>query len=719
MVGPTYAKRLEKLGIKTIEDLIFHFPFRYDDFSLISPISRLQIGETVTITGILEKITNAYTKNGKKIQKATLADNSGKIEAVWFNQPYLARTIKAGETYNFSGKVDWFGRQKVFISPEYEIIKTLPPTANGSPLTTIHTGRLVPIYNETYGVSSKWLRSRVKIALQIFGDQIAEFLPNEILQKEGLMAEKEAILKIHFPENKGAAEKARYRLAFDELFLIQLAGLLRKKEWEVKTLGKPFSVDQEKILRFMETLPFSLTNAQRRCLKEILSDMQKSHPMNRLLEGDVGSGKTVVAAAGAYVAFLNGQQTLFMAPTEILANQHYSTLKTLLTPLDVPIELVTASHKPNARKNNVAREQRNNENIPKVIVGTHSLLYQEFDSGYVGLVIVDEQHRFGVEQRALLAKKGDCPHFLTMTATPIPRTITLTLFGDLELSVIDEMPLGRLKVKTWVVPKEKRGKAYEWIRDRIKDTPEQAFIICPLIEESETLSTIKAATKEFELLTKVVFPDLRLGLLHGRMKSKEKDQILEEFKKGNLDILVATPVVEVGLDIPNATIMLVEGADRFGLAQLHQLRGRVGRSNRQSYCFLFTENEIHPIVERLKSLERTNVGMELAEIDLKIRGPGEIYGTRQHGFPDLRVASFSNLNLIQRTRQSAIDFLVTNHPACQSLPARLPTPDTGGQARLPSKARQPGALAGRQSLTTGNSLLQAKLEKYKINTVTN
>jgi ATP-dependent DNA helicase RecG len=483
----------------------------------------------------------------------------------------------------------------------------------------------------------------------LFGEQIEEFLPEEMVKKEGLMAEKEAVSQIHFPSNKALAEKARERLAFDELFLIQLSALLRRREWQEKALGHPLAVDQEKVLAFLASLPFTLTGAQKRSLKEILADLGKDQPMNRLLQGDVGSGKTVVAAASAYVTFLNGYQTLLMAPTEILANQHSATLKTLLIPLGVPVELVTGSHKNSSKCKELAG----------VTVGTHALLHQQFDSAKVGLVIVDEQHRFGVEQRLLLAKKGHSPHFLTMTATPIPRTIALTLFGDLDLSVVDELPEGRLKVKTWVVPKEKRQPAYEWIHDRVKDTPEQAFIICPLIEESETLTSVKAVTKEFGLLSQVIFADLRLGLLHGRLKAKEKEEILNRFKEGRLDILVATPVVEVGIDIPNATIMLIEGADRFGLAQLHQLRGRVGRSLLQSFCFLFTENENPLVIQRLKALETTYLGGELAEIDLKLRGPGEIYGTRQHGFPDLRVASFSDLSLIQKTRKAAE--LVINH----------------------------------------------------------
>jgi ATP-dependent DNA helicase RecG len=674
LVGPTYTKRLQKLGITTIEDLLFHFPFRYDDFSLISQIARVQPGETVTIRGVVEKITSEYTKHGKKIQKALVSDNSGQIEAIWFNQPYLAKTIKVGENYNFSGNVNWFGpprlgeagRQKTLVSPEHEKISSPRDTRDtrdtSDTPSNIHTGRLVPVYNETYGVSSKWLRSRIKNALEVLGEEIQEFLPEEMIKKEGLMAEKEAVFQIHFPQDKTRAEVARYRLAFDELFLIQLSALLRKREWQKKTLGHGLAVDQEKVLAFLGSLPFAFTGAQKRSLKEILNDLAQDQPMNRLLQGDVGSGKTVVAAASAYVAFLNGFQTLLMAPTEILANQHYATLKTLLGSFGVQTQLITSARG--------TRDTRGTSDAPHVIVGTHALLHQQFDPTKVGLVIVDEQHRFGVEQRLLLSKKGHSPHFLTMTATPIPRTIALTLFGDLDLSVIDELPVGRLKVKTWVVPKEKRQKAYEWIRSRIKDTPEQAFIICPLIEESETLTSVKAATKEFSLLSQVIFPDLRLGLLHGRLKAKERDQILNLFKDGKLDILVATPVVEVGIDIPNATIMLIEAADRFGLAQLHQLRGRVGRSHLQSFCFLFTENENPLVTQRLKALETTFLGGELAEIDLKLRGPGEIYGTRQHGFPDLRIASFTDLDLIQKTRKAS-ELVISNWQFGSVLKQRL------------------------------------------------
>jgi len=633
MVGPIYAKRLAKLGIQTAEDFIYHFPFRYDDYSLVSPISRVQPGETVTIKAEVLSVKNEYTKHGKKLQKAQVSDGTKTIEVVWFNQPFLVKTIKVGEWYNFSGKADWFARQVVIVSPEYEKL----PISN-----TIHTGRLVPVYPETYGISSKWLRSRIAPLLNLVVPKIPDFLPEEMKLKYHLPNLGQALQKIHFPESKKEAEEAKARLAFDELFLIQLASLKRKGDWQKKSLANKFYVDQEKILNFLNNLPFQLTSAQRRCVREILADLALEKPMNRLLEGDVGSGKTVVAAIAIYAAYLNGFKSALMAPTEILASQHFQTLSQLLSSFGVKISLVTSSKKP-----------KDKEPTPDVWVGTHALLYQKLDFGNLSLVIIDEQHRFGVEQRAKLAKSGEAPHVLTMTATPIPRTIALTLYGDLDLSVIDEMPPGRMKVKTWVVPPVKREAAYEWIRKHVKNTDEQAFIVCPLIEESETLKSVKAVTVELEGLSKKVFPDLRLGLLHGRLKSKEKDEVVEKFRQGNLDILVSTPVVEVGIDIPQATIMMIEAAERFGLAQLHQLRGRVGRGKKESYCLLFTETPIGRPLQRLKAMEKSHIGMELAEIDFKIRGPGEIYGTAQHGFPDLRVASFTDLELIQKTRQAA------------------------------------------------------------------
>jgi ATP-dependent DNA helicase RecG len=637
MIGPIYARRLNRLEINTVEDLLYHFPHRYEDFSLISKIGLIQPGEVVTILSTVTQIKNEYTKNGKKIQKAVLSDGRNSIEAIWFNQPYLVRAFKTGQEYFFSGKADWFGRKIVFVSPEYEIRK-----GEEDPLPTIHTARLVPIYPETAGVSSKWLRSRISFLLKNCSNLLLEYLPNSIIEKYGLIGLKEAIWQIHFPSANRLAQVARERLSFDELFLIQLASLKRKEEWDKEVVGNKFKISdyKDEIKSFATSFPFTLTAAQKRAIGEILTDLAKTKPMNRLLEGDVGSGKTVVAAVAVYLAFLNGFKSMFMAPTEILAFQHYKTLKTFLEPLKMKVLLRTS--------------QKKEVGDYDVLVGTHALLSEKKLAEKLGLVVIDEQHRFGVEQRASLRQKGINPHLLSMTATPIPRTVALTLYGELDLSFLDEMPLGRKRVKTWVVPPEKRQAAYEWIKRKVQGTREQAFIICPFIEESESLITIKAATKEYKNLKKAVFSQLRVGLLHGRMKAKEKDEILESFRRGNLDVLVATPVVEVGIDIPNATIMVIEGAERFGLAQLHQLRGRVGRADLASYCLLFSDEDKS---SRLKAMEKIFIGASLAELDLKLRGPGEIYGTRQHGFANLKIASLSDFELVKKTKEAAIKVL--------------------------------------------------------------
>jgi len=643
MVGPAYVKRLQKLEITTVGDLIAHFPFRYNDFSLISKIGRIQPGEIVTIEGEVISMKNQYTKHGKKVQRATIKDENGEMEITWFNQPFLAKAIKRGEKYNFSGKISWFGRKVVMISPEYEKIRSPTPGWGGD---TIHTGRLVPVYPETWGVSSKWLRSRIAPLLTQIENQLEEYLPKKIISKEKLMAYQKAIFEVHFPQNNQTVQTARKRLAFDELFLIQLAGFYRKKQWQKNQVTHQFKIDQKKNQTFLKQLPFELTNAQKKCVLEIEKDLSSNKPMNRLLQGDVGSGKTVVAAIAIYTAFLNGWQTIILAPTEILAFQHYQTIKAMLEPLGLKIALQTGSVKH-------LKQLKQPEQFD-VAIGTHALFSKKIAFDKLGLVIIDEQHRFGVEQRAEIIKKGKAPHVLSMTATPIPRTISLTLFGDLDLSVIDEMPKGRIKVKTWVVPQAKRQAAYGWIRKEINQEKSQTFIICPLIEESEkeTMKDIRAATTEYEKLKKV-FPKLKLGLLHGRIKAKEKKEILEKFQKGKIHILIATPVVEVGIDIPNATIMIIEAANRFGLAQLHQLRGRVGRGSKQSYCFLFSLFRGKSAWSRLKAMETTFVGMELAELDLKMRGPGEIYGVKQHGLPDLKIASFTDFDLVKKARTAA------------------------------------------------------------------
>jgi ATP-dependent DNA helicase RecG len=470
-----------------------------------------------------------------------------------------------------------------------------------------------------------------------------------------------AYSNIHFPENKTLAKESQKRLAFDELFIIQLSAALVKKEWEKEKVGHQFKIDKtitEKINTFINKLPFQLTSAQNRAVKEILDDLSKNKPMNRFLQGDVGSGKTVVAAIACYLAYLNGYQSLFMAPTEILAKQHFQTLSMLFKDYSLKIGLQTKSEKINNKRNNSPISDFN------IIIGTHALLNEKLQFNQVGLVIIDEQHRFGVRQRAMLKEKGINPHLLTMTATPIPRTVALVLYGELDISYLDEMPKGRLPVKTYLIPQEKRADAYSWIKKQIKEKNESVFIVCPLIEESnvETMKSVKAAKKEFENL-KEIFSEFKLGLLHGKLKTKEKNKVLEDFRSDKIKILVTTPVVEVGIDIPQATIMIIEAAERFGLAQLHQLRGRVGRSDKQSYCFLFTNSKSAKITERLTFFAKNNLGIKLAEYDLQTRGPGEVYGEKQHGFIDLKIASFTDYHLISQTKKAVDYFLNHYHPS--------------------------------------------------------
>jgi len=630
-----YSNSLQKLGITKFDDFLYHIPSRYNDFSVISKISDIQEGEVITVKGQVEIIKNEYTRRRIVIQKAKVSDDTGSLSVIWFNQPYIAKTISPGDLISLSGKVEKKGISLQMLSPEFELTHD----------QTLHTGRLVPVYPETYGISSKWLRRQVFKLLNENKNELKDYLPKDIIENNKLESLFDALSKIHFPKNLEEVDDARARLSFDELFLTQLSSAIRKIEWEKKLKGYPIEIKkyEKKIDKFIKKLPFTLTNAQRRTVNEIFSDMSEDKPMNRLLEGDVGSGKTVVATIAMYLTHLNGYQSVIMAPTEILAQQHYKTISTLLEPLGLKITLRTRSNKKNG--------------LFDILIGTHAVIHGKIKFDKLGLVIIDEQHRFGVEQRSLVRKKGENPHVLTMTATPIPRTIALTMYGDLDLSILDEMPMGRKEIKTWVVEENKRTKAYDWIKKHIDHNKGQVFIICPFIEESENMATVKAAVKEFEFLKKDVFKKYKIGLIHGKLKSKEKESVLNDFKDKSSDVLVATPVVEVGIDIPGAEIIVIETAERFGLAQLHQLRGRVGRSDRQSYCLLFTDSKNPYTTRRLKAMEHASFGAELAELDLKLRGPGEIYGTAQHGRDFLKIASFSDFDLIQKTRSEAQRFV--------------------------------------------------------------
>jgi len=650
-IGPFLSRKLEKLGIKTIEDLFYHVPSRYVDYSLIKTISQVHPNEIVTIHSKVISLKNIYSKRGLKMQIGQVEDTTGKISVLWFNQPFLIKTLYPGKVVSLSGKVGFFNRRLVLSSPEYEILDPDLIGVNDMNIQTTHTGRLVPVYPETAGFSSKWLRTIINRSINLV--EFKENLPKEILHKYKLVGTSDAFKFVHFPKDIKEAEMGRERLAFNEVLKLELQSEMRKIGWQKNITKNKLKISPSSIKSFIKSLPFKLTNSQIKSIDEIISDMTKNVPMNRLLEGDVGSGKTVVAASGIYLAQINGFKSVIMAPTQILATQHFRTLKNLFPKLKVG--LITSSTKKTEDAD--------------IYIGTHALLHKKIDFSKVAFVVIDEQHRFGVEQRAHLVKSTGTPHILTMTATPIPRTVALTTYGDLDLSILTEMPKDRQKVTTWFVPETKRVGAYDWIKTQISNNKSQTFIVCPLIEESsfETMKDIKNVTQEF-LTLKSIFDNFKLGLLHGKLKPQEKEKILNDFRSGNLDILVSTPVVEVGIDIPNATIMVVEAAERFGLAQLHQLRGRVGRGEKKSYCLLFSNIKYS---RRLSAMEKLYSGFELAELDLKLRGPGEVFGLAQSGFPELKVASWSNYELIKEAKDAARYLIDKKLFAIETLAAKI------------------------------------------------
>lgn len=632
-----YAGRLEKLGIFTLEDMLLHLPTRYEDYSVVSKIGEVQAGETVTVQGKVIEAKNQYLRSAriKTIQKVIISDDTGNIELIWFNQPFLIKSILVGSVISASGRIDKSPRTKSIKAPAFEILQQ-------SQNQSIHTGRLIPVYPETKGITSKWLRRQIYNLLEQYLDELVEYLPEELINENDFMQYSRAIKEIHFPKDMDTANRAKNRLSFDELLLLQLAANKRRTAWKSKKITKSFKVqeNEEEIDKLIESLPFRLTSSQLVAITELKNDLSSQTSMNRLLQGDVGSGKTIVAAVAMYITFLNGYQSVLMAPTEILATQHFKTISSFLSKFGVKTSLITRSNK------------LETENFD-ILIGTHAVLSEKINFSNLGFIAIDEQQRFGVAQRGTIRQKSENAHLLTMTATPIPRTVALTMYGDLDLSYLKEMPKGRIRIKTWLVPPEKRNAAYEWIRKKIIDTDSQVFIVCPFIEESESLQTIKAAKNEYERLTRDIFPDLKIGLLHGKLKAAEKNKVLNQFRKGEFDILVATPVVEVGIDIPNATIMMIEASERFGLSQLHQMRGRVGRGEKESYCLLFTDNDYAQNSRRLKGMETLYSGAELAELDLKLRGSGNMYGTSQHGLPNLKAANFSDTQLLQKAKKEA------------------------------------------------------------------
>ncbi|WP_448591477.1 ATP-dependent DNA helicase RecG [Thermoflexus hugenholtzii] len=642
-LGRERAQRLGRLGVQTIRDLLYLLPRRYVDFRALKPIHRLRVGEEVTVIGEVMDIGSKQTGNGLTVIKALLTDGSGVIECVWFNQPYLLDRIKPGQFIVVSGKVDEFLGRPVFRSPEWE----------PADRELLHTARIVPIYPLTEGLTQRFMRSLMKRVVDYWAERVEDPLPAWIREAYGFPDLAAALRQVHFPDDWEPLEKARRRLAFDEVFYLQIGLLEARRRWR-SAPGRALAFDEALLERAIEALPFTLTNAQRRALSQILEDLRSGVPMNRLLQGEVGSGKTVVAALAAYAVFLAGAQSAIMAPTEILAEQHHRNLLALAegwaaAGLPTPtIRLLTAGVT-GVERGQIYAELA--EGSCQLVVGTHALIQEEVAFRDLAFVVIDEQQRFGVLQRAALRGKGYNPHVLVMTATPIPRTLALTLYGDLDLSVLDEMPPGRRPVLTrWLMPEE-RERAYAFIRRQVAQG-HQAYIICPLVEGSDKIEA-KAAVEEYERLQREVFPDLRLGLIHGRMKSEEKEAVMSAFARGDIQVLVATPVVEVGVDVPNATVILIEGADRFGLAQLHQFRGRVGRSTHPSYCLLLAESPSEAAIERLRAIETIYDGFQLAQKDLEMRGPGDFLGTRQSGFPELRLADLTDLRLLELAREAA------------------------------------------------------------------
>ncbi len=672
-VGPQNAKLLENLGILTIADLLYYTPRKYDDYSALKPIKQLAAGEQATIIASVHHVDVRKVHGGKMtIVEAVVTDGTGFLRLSWFNQEWRANALKVNSQWSISGKVDQYLGRLVMNTPEIEPLEQ----------THLHTNRIVPVYPLTAGIRQNSLRSMIHKAVGYWVNRVDDFLPSEIITAANLMDLRTALNQVHYPDNFDKLRMAQERLAFDEIFLLQLGVLRQKRDWQ-SAEARVYETPEDWLEEQIQRLPFQLTSAQKNVVQTVRMDLASGHPMNRLLQGDVGSGKTVVAALGAAMIARHGGQAAFMAPTGILADQHYRSLLKMLSseepdagsPLEKEHIRLLIGDTPDSEKQDIRAGLA--DGSIKLIIGTHALIEDPVVFDHLQFVIIDEQHRFGVEQRAALRAKGDNPHMLVMSATPIPRSLALTIYGDLELSVLDEMPTGRVPIETHIINPIDREWAYRRILNQIEQG-RQAFIIYPLVEKSdESDDENKAAVDEHARLQKDVFNHHSLGLMHGRLKPEEKDTVMKKFREKEFDILVSTSVVEVGVDIPNATVMMIEGANRFGLSQLHQFRGRVGRGDSQSYCFLVPDQEDAVENERLAAMVETNDGFILAERDLQQRGPGDFIGTRQSGYAELRMANLTNIHLIEKARSQA--------QAVYSMDPELSNPQHEGLAKTFSR----------------------------------
>lgn len=647
-VGPRIATLLAKLGVETVGDMLQLYPRRYDDYSIMKPIQRLETGEKVTLIGTVWDVRARRTRGNQEVIQAVITDGTGQIQATWFGQPWQLNKLRAGLRVVMQGTVEQYLGRPVFNNPDWEMLA----------LDSLRTGAIVPIYPLTQGLSSHRMRQMMQGVVEQWASRMVDPLPAGVVQRQKLLPLGRAIHHIHLPESQESLVAARRRLIFDELFLLQLGMLGQRRDWQ-SIPARPLAPTDDLRQRFIASLPYTLTGAQGRVIGEIVADLAQAKPMSRMLQGDVGAGKTVVAAAALVTAVAAGAQGALMAPTEILAEQHYRGLSQLLAPLGITAVLLTGSKSAADKR---AAYEALASGAAQVAIGTHALIQPDVAFANLGLTIVDEQHRFGVDQRKALKDKGPAgltPHMLVMSATPIPRSLALSLYGDLDLSALDEMPPGRQEIKTrWVRPSE-RWRCYDFVRRHINEG-RQAYVICPLVEESDKIEAV-AAVEEYERLQSEIFPEFKLGLVHGKLPASEKEAVMRQFYAGELHMLVSTSVIEVGVDVPNSTVMMIEGANRFGLAQLHQFRGRVGRGEHQSYCLLVADETTPEAEARLVALEQSNDGFQLAEKDLELRGPGEFFGRRQSGLPELKLASLSDMTMLTAARAEA-DLILQTDP---------------------------------------------------------